>query len=535
MFYHLLVHQVKYSTKRSVLRYQQDVWLVLIYCQQNYVLNLSKHKFIPRRVAVDFNNLISITSKVQRRAASIGFVKKALYQEVTPKFALVKGQFKTGRGKWKCEQRVMLSHLQDHKNMLKSLIKEYNMLLIYMINNYGKTFCNIITNRIMNRLRESRMVSLKTKNNKLKRLIELKQPLPQHNQVPIVNLTKYVLSAVERSQLELGLEYSFINKSKNQRKFLAANLESICQKVDKDIDQAMKEEFHEFLRGYTDIFIKNVSNTKDHTYNDLKRLIVNKNLCVLSGDKDSCVIIMNKQDYIQKLEGMLDEGIKRGTYERSTDTTKHDLETFQRFLYRNFKNHPSYDKMRPKSSQPARLYATAKTHKFNNLDEITVEKLKFRPIVDQIGTATYDAAKVISEYLKPLAFNEYRINDCLKFPDMIKALPPLRKNEEYVSYDVESLFTNIPLKETIDYIIHKIYNEKLLKPICKKLIFKRLLYKLTTDCKIQFNQSFYKQIDGCAMGGPLSVILADIHMVRTENEVVKPLNPLFYIRFVDDI
>ena len=348
-------------------------------------------------------------------------------------------------------------------------------------------------------------------------------------------MTKNVLSAVERSQLELGLEYSFISRSKNQRKFLAANLELICQKVDKDIDQAMKEEFHEFLRGYADIFIKNVNTAKDHTYNDLKQLIKNKNLCVLSGDRDSCVIIMNKQSYIQKLEGMLDEGIKRGIYEPSIDMTKHDLDTFQRFLYRNFKNHPSYDKMRPKSSQPARLYATAKTQKFNNLDEITFEKLKFRPIVAQTGTATYDTVKVIGEYLKPLAFNEYKINDCLKFPDMIKALPPLQKNEEYVLYDVESLFTDIPLKETIDYIIHKIYNEKLLKPICKKLIFKRLLYKLTTDCTIQFNQSFYKQIDGCAMGSPLSVILADIHMVRTENEVVKPLNPPFYKRFVDDI
>ena len=148
------------------------------------------------------------------------------------------------------------------------------------------------------------------------------------------------------------------------------------------------------------------NNTKDHTYNDLKRLIKNKNLCILSGDKDSCVIIMNKQDYIQKLEGMLDEGIKRGTYERSTDPTKHDLETLQRFLYRNFKNHSSYDKMRTKSSQPVWLYAAAKTHKFNNLDEIAVEKLKFRPIVDQTGTAMYDAAKVIGEYLKPLAFND---------------------------------------------------------------------------------------------------------------------------------
>ena len=37
------------------------------------------------------------------------------------------------------------------------------------------------------------------------------------------------------------------------------------------------------------------------------------------------------------------------------------------------------------------------------------------------------------------------------------------------------------------------------------------------------------------MGGPLSVILAYIHMVRTENEVVKPMNTPFYKRFVDDI
>ena len=69
----------------------------------------------------------------------------------------------------------------------------------------------------------------------------------------------------------------------------------------------------------------------------------------------------------------------------------------------------------------------------------------------------------------------------------------------------------------------------------KKLMFKGLLYKLTKDFAIQFNQRFYKQIDGCAMGGPLSVVLADIHMVRTENDVVKPMNPLFYKKNVDKI
>ena len=35
------------------------------------------------------------------------------------------------------------------------------------------------------------------------------------------------------------------------------------------------------------------------------------------------------------------------------------------------------------------------------------------------------------------------------------------------------------------------------------------------------------------MGGPLSVILADIHMVRTENEVVTPMKAPFCKHFVD--
>ena len=64
---------------------------------------------------------------------------------------------------------------------------------------------------------------------------------------------------------------------------------------------------------------------------------------------------------------------------------------------------------------------------------------------------------------------------------------------------------------------------------------KRLLLKLTTENTFMLNSNFYKQIDGCTMGGPLSVIFSDISMTKTEEEVVKPTNPSFYKRFVDDI
>ena len=42
--------------------------------------------------------------------------------------------------------------------------------------------------------------------------------------------------------------------------------------------------------------------------------------------------------------------------------------------------------MPPILNQPGRLFATAKTHKFDCINDITLEQLKLRPIIDQTGT-----------------------------------------------------------------------------------------------------------------------------------------------------
>ena len=112
---------------------------------------------------------------------------------------------------------------------------------------------------------------------------------------------------------------------------------------------------------------------------------------------------MNRSDYIEKLEGVIEEGVRKGTYKKTEDTTL-------QFLYRNFYTYEHYKSMYPHSNQPAKLQRTAKTHKFNNIQEINKEKLKFCPIIDQTGTYSYNAAQVISQYLKPLCKNEFTIN-----------------------------------------------------------------------------------------------------------------------------
>ena len=139
-----------------------------------------------------------------------------------------------------------------------------------------------------------------------------------------------------------------------------------------------------------------------------------------------------------------------------------------------------------------------------------------------------------SRISKTTISNQYKISDTQKFASLIKDQPPLYDDEEYVSHGIDFLFPNIPVAETIGYTIHQIYTEKKIPPIFSKLIFKRLLLKLTTECSFQFNCQLLKQVEGC-MGGPISVTLADIHMVRTKNDVVIPLKPILYRRFLVDI
>ena len=95
------------------------------------------------------------------------------------------------------------------------------------------------------------------------------------------------------------------------------------------------------------MFSKNVLNNEDFTYKNLKSLIQDENIVILQGDKDSSVLIMDKKDYIQKLENMIEEGINKDTYEKMGDTTLQEFKIFQDFLYRNFYNYENYNKIYP--------------------------------------------------------------------------------------------------------------------------------------------------------------------------------------------
>ena len=102
-----------------------------------------------------------------------------------------------------------------------------------------------------------------------------------------------------------------------------------------------------------------------------------------------------------------------------------------------------------------------------------------------------------------------------------------------VSSDIISLFTNIPLQETIDIAINLIFNHNLNFNITKKELKK--LFRFPTSQTFVHNSKFYNQLDGVAMGSP---VLANIFMGFYESKWLNEYNlnkPKFYFRYVDDI
>ena len=68
-----------------------------------------------------------------------------------------------------------------------------------------------------------------------------------HHSVPIINLSNYNPSNQEKQQLKLGFDYCFVDKNKDIRRFLAANMESLANNVNGNIDHKNLEYFHKYF------------------------------------------------------------------------------------------------------------------------------------------------------------------------------------------------------------------------------------------------------------------------------------------------
>ena len=120
----------------------------------------------------------------------------------------------------------------------------------------------------------------------------------------------------------------------------------------------------------------------------------------------------------------------------------------QRFLptlknEKKYLNDVDYKFIYPSGSAPAKIYGTPKMHKFTDSDSFP----KLRPIVSSLGSYNYNLAKYLCNLLSPHLPEQYCTKDTFTFVEELKRVSLVDKF--LVSFDVTSLFTNIPLSAMI--------------------------------------------------------------------------------------
>ena len=89
-----------------------------------------------------------------------------------------------------------------------------------------------------------------------------------------------------------------------------------------------------------------------------------------------------------------------------------------------------------------------------------VEDLLLRPIISNLGTATYQLAKYLAKLMSPLAQSDYTVTSTDNFINRVRNLV-IPIGYKLMSIDVVSLFTNVPLEYTVNVAIKWIYNPSL--------------------------------------------------------------------------
>ena len=251
--------------------------------------------------------------------------------------------------------------------------------------------------------------------------------------------------------------------------------------------------------------------TNDHL-TALKDLQNNDDIIISRPDKGAGVVLMNKKDYIDKMNSLLSDTTKFKKMEAEKDRTV-AIEKSLSKLVRQLKQKQlidsiEFERIRPTGTTIPRLYGLPKVHK---------EGLPLRPILDMSNSPYHALAKWLAKKLEPVRRQicKHSLQDTFDFIEQVKDLNT--EGQQLFSLDVASLFTSVPLHETIEYLCDFIEVNRIDVGIPIEDL-KKLLLACTFNVQFLFNHHIYRQKDGVAMGSPLGPLLANVFMGKLKTQ-----------------
>ena len=248
---------------------------------------------------------------------------------------------------------------------------------------------------------------------------------------------------------------------------------------------------------------------KAEHFKTIKSLKKNSKLVITRPDKGKGVVILDRSDYVDKMMQILDDPLKfmkLGPCEENDNTARKEtsLQTFLRKLNKAGElSDADYQRIRPTGSVRPRMYGVPKVHK---------EGTPLRPILSMVGSPQHATAQWLATVLKPVShkYSEFVVKDSFEFSNKMRDLTLNGEECHMCSFDIKSLFTNVPIEETIDICTQQLYHSDIERPSLSEKSFQKLLRMVTTGVEFSFDNIMFRQIDGVAMGSPLGPVLANI-------------------------
>ena len=361
----------------------------------------------------------------------------------------------------------------------------------------------------------------------------------------IFNFSSHKLNDAEKCLLSKGLSFSIPPKNLNYGDALLpfellfkpmSTVKSLTPDTITACKAAIQNEAYGMLNDFD---TKKEQNLLADEIEALKSLRSDKSIIIQRSDKGNSVVLINKVTYLQRMEELLSDTSKFSKVDVAPGKEYNHIwnqelrvrKALQNLVKNGAIKQDIYDKLAPTGSSPGVMYGLSKVHK-----PLVDGFPKLRPILSAINTPTYKLAKFLVNIMEPLTKDDYTVKDTFTFAEDVRT-----QNSAFFmsSFDVDSLFTNIPLNETIEICCNELFRSRNNVSGLSKEQFRILLELAIKKSFILFNGQYYKQIDGVAMGSPLGPTLANIFLCHHEKNWLdncsNEFKALYFKCYADDV